>query len=152
MRRWQPRPIRIPDVGPTINTTPLIDLMLVLLVMLILSIPMITHKVPLDLPPPGPATPSPVHRLDIDSAGGFRWDGRPIADSGLAPRLARLARDPAHPVLHLAADAETRYERVDETLAEVLRAGITRLGFVGNERYRRMLDGGPARPAGPGNR
>ena len=132
--------------GPVINTTPLIDLMLVLLVMLIVSIPIATHKMPLDLPRPAPVTgtPPPVHRLDIDAAGRLSWDGRAIADAELGRRLARMAADPAAPVLHFAADAETRYERVDETLAVVLRAGITRMGFVGNDRFFRMLD----RPAG----
>ena len=140
-KKWRPLPIVVPDVGPTINTTPLIDLMLVLLVMLMFSIPVATHKLPLDVPVgPHPATPAPVHRLDIDAAGRFSWDGRAIADAELAPRLARLAADPALPVLHFAADAETRYARVDETLAVVLGAGVTRLGFVGNERYLAMLD------------
>lgn len=146
--KWQPRPIRIPDVGPTINTTPLIDLLLVLLVMLILSVPIATHKVPLDLPsvdPPPGAPPPPVHRLAIAADGGLSWDGSAIADVALAPRLAAMARDPANPELHLAADGEARYERVDETLAAVLRAGITRVGFVDNGRFLRTLDG-RARP------
>ena len=144
--KWQPRPIRIADVGPTINTTPLIDLLLVLLVMLIVTIPVATHRMPLDLPRPTPplGTPPPVHRLAIDAAGRLSWDGRPIADSELAPRLAAMAADPAAPVLHLAADGEARYERVDQTLAMVLRAGITRMGFVGNEHFLERLDRGPA--------
>ena len=138
----------LPDPGmslsepaPAINTTPLIDLMLVLLVMFIVSIPIATHKVPIDVPsgPPGP--PSPVHRLGLDAAGNLSWDGSPIAEAALAPRLARMAADPAEPVLHIAVDAETRYERVDETLAAVARAGITRMGFVGNERFAATLDG-----------
>lgn len=144
--KWKPRPIRVADVGPTINTTPLIDLLLVLLVMLILSVPIATHKVPLDLPPPDPtaATPPPVHRLAIAANGAYVWDGRPLAEAELAAHLSAFARDPAHPVLHLAADGEARYERVDETLAVVLRAGVTRLGFVDNERFMARLDG-PAR-------
>ena len=127
---------------PTINTTPLIDLMLVLLVMFIISIPIATHKVPLDLPPPipGPEDPAPVHRLDLDAAGQLFWDGRPIADAALTPLLVRMAGDPAQPELHIAADGETRYERVDETLAAIARAGVTRMGFVGNERFANMMD------------
>ena len=140
-KKWRPRPIIVPDVAPVINTTPLIDLMLVLLVMLMFSIPVATHKLPLDLPAgPNPATPAPVHRLDIDASGRLSWDGRAIADAELRPRLVRMAADPALPVLHFAADAETRYARVDETLAVVLGAGVTRMGFVGNERYLPMLD------------
>ena len=131
-----------------INTTPLIDLMLVLLVMLMLSIPMATHEMPLDVPPPPPETPQgpppPVHRLDVDAAGALSWDGRPIADAELPARLARMMRDPAEPVLHFAADGETRYARVDETLAIVLSAGVTRMGFVGNAQFHRTLDDRPS--------
>lgn len=140
-RRWQPRPIRVPDVGPTINTTPLIDLMLVLLVMLIISIPIATHKMPLDVQAGGEmGVPPPVHRLDVDAVGIIAWDGVRIADSEAAVRLRRMAVDPAEPVLHFAADGEARYERIDEILAVVLRSGITRLGLVGNERFYSSLD------------
>ena len=138
--KWQPRPIVVPEVGPMINTTPLIDLMLVLLVMLILSIPIATHKVPLDVPIGPPGEPAPFHRLDLDAAGRYAWDGQPITDVELAPRLRRMATDPAQPVLHFAVDGETRYERVDQTLAVVLRAGVTRMGFVGNQDFLHALD------------
>src|SRR5688572_21307706 len=140
--KWQPRPIRIPEVAPTINTTPLIDLMLVLLVMLIVSIPIASHEMPLDLPrPDGPVTaPPPVHRLDVDAAGALSWDGSPVADAELVARLRRMAADPAEPVLHFAADGNARYARADETLALVLRAGVTRMGFVGNDRFLATLD------------
>ena len=130
--------------APVMNTTPLIDLMLVLLVMFIVSVPIATHKVPLDVGAGTPAEPRPlVHRLDLDAGGRLYWDGEPIAQAALAPRLARLAADPADPELHISAAAETRYERVDETLAAVARAGVTRMGFVGNERFAAMLDAQP---------
>ena len=125
---------------PMINTTPLIDLMLVLIVMFIVSVPIATHKVPLDLPSGPPGAPAPAHRLALDAAGRLSWDGRPIADAALPPLLARLAADPSEPELHIAADAETRYERVDHILATIARAGIRRMGFVGNERFARMMD------------
>ena len=125
---------------PVINTTPLIDLMLVLLVMFIVSVPIATHKVPLDVGPPVPAPPVPFHRIDLDAAGSVYWDGRAIAEAELAPRLARLAATPDAPELQIAADGATRYERVDETLAAVHRAGISRMGFVGNERFADTLD------------
>jgi biopolymer transport protein ExbD len=129
------------ETPPTINTTPLIDLMLVLLVMFIVSIPIATHKVPLDLPNEGPVLRRAlVHRLDLDAAGRSFWNGRPIAESDLPARLAQVAADPSEPELHIAPHSETRYERVDETLALVRRAGVTRLGFVGNERFAQMLD------------
>jgi len=142
-RKWKPRPIVVSQPGPMINTTPLIDLMLVLIVMLILAIPMSTHKMPIDLPGPPevtPAAPPPTHRVDIDAAGRLSWDGSAVSEPQLASLLAAMARDPAEPVLFFAPDAETRYERVDETLALVMRAGVTRLGFVGNDRFNRMLD------------
>jgi biopolymer transport protein ExbD len=127
------------DYAPiaAINTTPLIDMMLVILIMLIVAIPMTTHKVPLDLPPPDPARtpPPPSHRLMIDAAGALAWDGRPLAAAALPARLAALAADPARPALLLDADGAARYELVDETLAAIRRAGVTRLGFVDNQRF-----------------
>ena len=126
----------------TINTTPLIDVMLVLLIMVILTVPVSTHKLPLDLPQPSPVPrlPVPVHRLGIDSAGALSWDGSAIAESQLAPRLRALALDRAEPDLHLVAAAEARYERVDQVLAHVKRAGITRLGFIGHQAFAEELD------------
>jgi biopolymer transport protein ExbD len=118
-----------------INTTPLVDVMLVLLIMFILIIPVTSHKVPLDLPRPGPAVPAPVHRLDLDAAGRLFWDGAPIGAAELGRRLAAFAADPADPVLHMNADPETRYDRFDETLAAVRSAGIERLGFVDQARF-----------------
>ncbi|HEX8526128.1 ExbD/TolR family protein [Allosphingosinicella sp.] len=123
-----------------INTTPLIDLMLVLLVMFIIIVPSATHKVPVDLPTGPGAIEPPVHRLDLDAAGRVYWDGAPIAPEALGGRLAAFAADPAEPVLHMNADSETRYERFDQTLAEVSRAGITRLGFVNNGRFASAID------------
>lgn len=121
----------------SINTTPLIDMMLVLLIMFIVAIPLSTHKVPLDLPPPvpGAADPRPVHRLDIDAAGQTLWDGRAVTAVELRTRLAALAADPAQPALHLDADGAARYELVDQILADVQRAGVSRLGFVDNARF-----------------
>ena len=129
------------EPGPAMNTTPLIDLMLVLLVMFIVSIPIATHEVPLDAPTgTPPSEPAPSHRLDIDVAGRLFWDGRPISDSRLRSVLARHAADPSEPELHIAAQAETRYERVDQILADVGRAGITRMGLIGNEGFAKMMD------------
>ena len=138
-----PNPATAPaEPGPMMNTTPLIDLMLVLLVMFIVSIPIATHKVPLDDPngPPPPSAPAPAHRLTLDAGGQAQWDGRPVDDAQLRRRLAALAADPADPELHLVVDGATRYERVDHVLAEILRAGITRTGFIGNERFAQTLD------------
>ena len=141
VRKWKPRPIIVAEPLPMINTTPLIDLMLVLIVMLILAIPIATHRLPIDVPPPKTGgVPPPSHHLAIDAAGRISWDGSAVGEPELRARLTAMARDPAEPVLYFAPDAETRYEIVDETLAVVRRAGVTRLGFVGNERFNRMLD------------
>ena len=125
-----------------INTTPLVDVMLVLLIMFIITIPMTSHKVPVDLPTSGGGTPPPAHRLDLDAAGRLYWDGQAISAGTLEARLAAFAADPRQPALHMNADAETRYERFDETLAAVRRAGIARLGFVGQNRFADAI-GGP---------
>ncbi|HYI65056.1 MAG TPA: biopolymer transporter ExbD [Allosphingosinicella sp.] len=132
------------DFAPiaTINTTPLVDVMLVLLIMFIIIIPVASHKVPVDLPPPDPAAiavPPPVHRLDIAAGGGLAWDGAPLAAASLPARLRALAADPDRPVLHLNADGEARYEQVDIILADIARAGVTRLGFVDNRRFERAF-------------
>jgi len=148
-RRDPPRPIRMRYLPPqgnfapiaTINTTPLVDVMLVLLIMFIMIIPVASHKVEVELPS-GPAVagpPPPIHRLDIAQNGALSWDGAPVAVAVLRARLASMAADPAAPVLHLNANGEARYEQVDQILAEIRRAGITRMGFVGNERFARAF-------------
>ena len=121
----------------TINTTPLIDMMLVLIIMFIVAIPLQTHKVPLDLPPPSPVPgpERPVHRLAITADGRLLWNGAPLNGTALRARLAALAADPAEPELHLQPDGEARYELVDHVLADIRRAGVTRLGFVDNQRF-----------------
>jgi biopolymer transport protein ExbD len=125
-----------PIVG--INTTPLIDVMLVLLIMFIITIPISTHKVPLDLPGEAPLQTEPVvHRLELDAAGRISLDGTPIAFADLRARLRAVG--PGDDV-SLRAEATTPYGRYDAVLAEIRRAGITRLGTVGNERFARALD------------
>jgi biopolymer transport protein ExbD len=144
VRRQHPPRIRYiapkGDFAPivAINTTPLVDVMLVLLIMFIIIIPAATHKVPLDLPQPAPrvAAPPPVHRLDIAANGALAWNGVALPAAALPVRLAALAADPARPELHLNAAAEARYEQVDIILARIRGAGITRLGFVDNAQYR----------------
>ncbi len=116
----------------TINVTPFIDVMLVLLIVMILSVPIATHKVPIDLPVGGEASdPEVPHRLSIDRAGALAWDGRAVSDAALPGLLATIRREPAA-VLHMQTDPEARYERFDSILAVVKRAGINRLGFIGN--------------------
>ena len=118
-----------------LNTTPLIDVMLVLLVMFIVTIPIATHKVKLDLPTvPGQTEPK-IYRLDLDPAGRLSWDGVPIAEAQLPARLATVSQAGPDSTLEIRADAESRYEDFDRVLATVKRSGITSLGLVGNERF-----------------
>jgi biopolymer transport protein ExbD len=115
-----------------LNITPLIDVMLVLLVMFILILPTLTHEVPLDLPQPGPdrALPITTHRLVLAQGGGLTLDGVAVEDAALTARLAPVVAD-RQAVLTLRTDPEARYERFDQVLAAVKRAGVTRLGFEG---------------------
>ena len=125
-----------------LNTTPLIDVMLVLLIMFIITIPLATHAVKLDLPvgPPTNEHEPKVHRIDLAAAGQILWDGAPMPAADLPGRLdAFLAvRDDA--VLELRADGGARYEDFDKLLAVVKRSGIERLAFVGNERFETAVD------------
>jgi biopolymer transport protein ExbD len=122
----------------TVNTTPLIDVMLVLLIMFIISIPLATHSVKIDLPTdrPGPETPE-THEIALDSASRLSWNGVAITEADLPARLAAFRDAPQESVLHFRAEAETRYEDFDRVLADVKRAGVRHLGFVGNERFAR---------------
>lgn len=117
-----------------INTTPMIDVLLVLIIMLIITLPGQTHKVAVDLPSPvdSNAPPPPTHRLEITSTGSYVWDGAAIAATTLPAQLAAHVSDKRGPVLELQTDTGARYERFDETLAIVKRAGVTKIGFVGN--------------------
>jgi len=127
----------------TLNTTPLIDVMLVLLIMFIIVVPVASHKVPLDLPqgpPPAIPAPPPVHRLDILANGSLRWDGHPVGGASLPARFRALAADPARPELHLNPEAEANYGQVDIILAQIRRAGVSRLGFLDNQRFAAALD------------
>ena len=121
-----------------INMTPLIDVMLVLLIMFIITIPLQTHAVKLDLPQPCKAcpTPNPVqNRIAIRANGALLWNGEAISLDNLATTLATAAALEPEPELHLEPDADAPYVRVDQVLATAKRAGVTRMGFVGNERY-----------------
>ena len=118
-----------------LNTTPLIDVMLVLLVMFIVTIPIATHKVELDLPTgPGDLEPK-VFRLNMDSAGRLSWDGAPLAETQLPARLAMVRTAGPDSTLEFRADGESRYEDFDRVLATLKRGGISSLGLVGNERF-----------------
>lgn len=116
------------------NTTPLIDVMLVLLVMMILCLPAMLHKVPVPLPQPGPAPESEriTHRLEIGAGGGVMLDGRAVAPAALAARLGVLRADP-RTELTIRTDPTARYDAFAQVMATVRRSGIERVGFVGHE-------------------
>jgi len=123
-----------------LNTTPLIDVMLVLLIMFIITIPIQTHAVKVDLPQNSPQNATPIepdkNKLYIDPQGQIFWNSVPIDDVTLRQYLdASLQRDP-EPELHFQPDPQARYDVVDRVLAIVKRANVTKLGFVGNEQYR----------------
>ena len=121
------------------NTTPLIDVMLVLLIMFIITIPIQTHAVKIDLPQNAPPTDSVVdpvkNKVAIDAGGVITWNGAPIDLLTLRQYLQQSLRLPVEPELQFQPNAQTRYVVVDEVLAEIKRAGVTKLGFVGNEQY-----------------
>ena len=129
------------DDGPMmeINTTPLIDVMLVLLIMIIMTIPIQTHAVKVDLPqqqntPPPPVDPA-KNTLAIDAQGQSYWNGTPVTDVLLQQYLEATTQLNPEPELHFQPDPAARYEVVDHVLAIVKRSNITKLGFVGNEQY-----------------
>ena len=130
------------DDGPMmeINTTPLIDVMLVLLIMIIMTIPIQSHAVKVDLPQqtnnPAPIVDTQKNKIYIDAQGRVFWNSVQIDDVTLRQYLdASLQRDP-EPELHFQPDPNARYDVVDRVLAIVKRANVTKLGFVGNEQYR----------------
>jgi biopolymer transport protein ExbD len=144
-RRRHPFPIPAPaEARPIVelNTTPLIDVMLVLLIMFILTIPIATHKVRIDLPtgPVPPASEPQVHELALDEAGRLSWDGAPLPEEALPARLTGMRTARSDALLALRADGRTRYEVFDRVLATVKRSGVERLGFVGNERFDHAID------------
>ena len=129
--------VREPQPMMEMNTTPLIDVMLVLLIMFIITIPIHSDAVKIDLPgKPRVIETNPVRNLlTIDAYGVTRWNGTAASDRDLIATLAATQRMAPIPELHLRPDAAARYERVDQVLAMTKRAHVTAMGFVGNEAY-----------------
>jgi biopolymer transport protein ExbD len=123
-----------------INTTPLIDVMLVLLIMIIMTIPIQSHAVKLDLPQDQQnQTPPPIdpvkNKIVITPQGAVLWNGTPVDLTTLRQYLDLTTTMRPVPELHLQPDPQARYELVDEVLAVTKRAQVTAMGFVGNEAY-----------------
>ncbi len=121
------------DFNPEINTTPLVDVMLVLLIIFIITIPVINHSVKLDLPrattQPNNAKPETVN-LTIDGNGKLFWNNHEINDSELSQKIADAAQVEPQPELHLRAERTTQYEKVAQVMAAAQNGGLTRIGFV----------------------
>ena len=123
-----------------INMTPLIDVMLVLLIMFIITIPIQTHAVKLDLPVDQPNSPPPPidpvkNKVVITAAGQILWNGNPVSPEQLRQYLELSQQIQPIPELHLQPEPDAKYVLVDEVLAITKRAKVEKMGFVGNEAY-----------------
>ncbi|WP_075256844.1 ExbD/TolR family protein [Herbaspirillum camelliae] len=116
-----------------INVTPMVDVMLVLLVIFIITAPMFTHALKLDLPTaqsaPAPEKPETI-TLGIDAAGKLYWNDQPVSSAELDARLAAAAGKQPQPELQLRADKSTRYQTIAEVMSAAQGAGLSKLGFV----------------------
>jgi len=128
-----------PDVILDINTTPLIDVMLVLLVMLIITIPIQLHSVNLNLPtgnPPPPLVKPEILKIDVDAGGVVYWNGEAVPDrAALEERLTLAAAQAVQPEIHLRPDKAAKYEIVAGVMASSQRLGLTKIGIVGSEQF-----------------
>ena len=127
------------EVMVDINTTPLIDVMLVLLIMFIITFPIQTHAVKMNMPI-GPSSPPPkppeIIRIDVDFDGRIGWNGEVIPDRNtLENRLAAVAALPDQPEVHLRPNKLVQYETVAMIMASAQRLGVTKIGLVGNEQF-----------------
>ena len=128
-----------PDVMVDINTTPLIDVMLVLLIMLIITIPIQTHAVKLTMPvgkPPIQLVPPEVITIEVDFDGTILWNGQVLPDRAtLDARLQSAAAMPVQPEVHLRPNKLVKYESVMAVMAAAQRLGLKKIGMIGNEQF-----------------
>jgi biopolymer transport protein ExbD len=126
------------EVMIDINTTPLIDVMLVLIIMLIITIPIQTHAVKMNMPiAPSAAPPKPpeIVRIDIDFDGTIGWNGTVVEREELINRLAQVAQQPDQPEVHLRPNKLVTYKVVAMVMANAQRLGVTKIGLIGNEQF-----------------
>jgi biopolymer transport protein ExbD len=128
-----------PDVMIDINTTPLIDVMLVLLVMLIITIPIQLHAVNLNLPignPPPPLTLPEVVKIDVDDQSKVYWNGEVLSDRAtLEAKISEAAKQSVQPEVHLRPNKLAKYSVVAGVMASAQRLGLTKIGIVGSEQF-----------------
>jgi biopolymer transport protein ExbD len=128
-----------PEVIVDMNTTPLIDVMLVLLIMLIITIPAQLHSVNLDMPLPSNVAKKVepvVIRIDVDAASVVNWNGKPIQDrADLEAKLKEAAAMQPQPELHIRSHAKAKYAATAGVMASAQRIGLTKLGIVGSEQF-----------------
>jgi biopolymer transport protein ExbD len=128
------------EVMIDINTTPLIDVMLVLLIMFIITIPIQTHAVKMNMPVPNNAAPPPkppeIIRIDVDFDGTIGWNGEIIPDrAALEAKLLQVAQEADQPEVHLRPNKLVTYKVVAMIMASAQRLGVTKIGIVGNEQF-----------------
>ena len=127
------------EVMIDINTTPLIDVMLVLLIMLIITIPIQLHAVNMDMPignPPPPLQKPEIVKIDIDPQSIVYWNG--IAVTGkpeLESKMQTAARQPTQPEVHLRPNKAAKYDVVATVMASAQRIGLTKIGIIGSEQF-----------------
>ena len=122
------------------NTTPLIDVMLVLLIMFIITIPVATHSVNIDLPSPSPTPPNvPVHplknKVTISPTNDVQWDGNTVSDGQLLTLLRQTLAMKPEPELQFQPDQQASYDKSIRVLNIIKGSGVTKFGFVGNESF-----------------
>ena len=121
------------DFNPEINTTPLVDVMLVLLIIFIITIPVMNHAVKIDLPKassqPDQVKPESIN-LSIDATGNVFWNEEKIDSSELGARIAVAAQKQPQPELHLRAERTTQYEKVAQVMSAAQSGGLSKIGFV----------------------
>jgi biopolymer transport protein ExbD len=121
------------DFNPEINTTPLVDVMLVLLIIFIMTIPVMNHAVKIDLPrasdQPDDVKPQNIN-LSIDADGKIYWDAEVVDMNQLNLRIASAAQKQPQPELHLRAERTTQYEKVAQVMAAAQTGGLSKIGFV----------------------
>ena len=121
------------EVMNEINMTPMVDVMLVLLIIFIITVPVMKHAINIDLPQasnvPQDAKPQTV-RLSVDAAGDYYWNENKVTDAALQLQLKAAATQAPQPELHIRGDKAVRYERVATAMAAAQQAGIKKIGFI----------------------